>query len=368
MKKVIVSAPGKLMLFGEHAVVYGKPCLVTAIDQRIYVKAEILEKEEFELQAPDVQVLSYKKPIGEVGRGDVTRGARFVEMAVRNFLDKIHLKKSPQPPLTKGEKKASLIKGGHKEVLIRENYLLSPSLLKRGQGRFIGGIKITTKSDFSTQFGLGSSSAVTVCTIKALSELFEVKLSKREIFDVAYKTILDIQGRGSGFDVAASVYGGTLYFVTGGKTIEQLAISSLPLIVGYSGVNADTVEILKRVKASFAKKGGCLSQIYNGIEDLVNRAKDALVEKDSQKLGALMNKNQEYLHELGVSSERLDRMTRAAFDAGAYGAKLSGAGGGDCMIALAAEGKRKDIEEAINKAGGEIIKVKTNAEGVRVEN
>ncbi|MEK7090049.1 MAG: GHMP kinase, partial [Patescibacteria group bacterium] len=75
---------------------------------------------------------------------------------------------------------------------------------------------------FQSTFGFGSSSAVTVCTIKALAKLFKVNLSTKESFDLAYQAVLDVQGVGSGFDVAAATYGDTLYFVARGQTIKNL--------------------------------------------------------------------------------------------------------------------------------------------------
>ncbi len=322
MNKITVSAPGKLMLLGEHAVVYNHPCLVTAVDQRMRATVETLDALEFQLEATDVNVTGYKKPLSELGAGDIPKGAKFVEIALKNINDKYPFKT---------------------------------------------GIKVTTTSEFSSQFGFGSSSASTVCTVKAISEILGLNLSNKEIFDLSYKTVLDIQGKGSGFDVAAAVYGGILYFVTGGKVIEPLDIKSLPLIVGYSGVKADTVTLLNKVKESFANKQDRLNEIYNDIEKLVNQAKDALVAGDLKTFGDLMNSNQEYLKELGVSIEKLDNMTMGALVAGAYGAKLSGAGGGDCMIVVADETKRQAVESGITDAGGEVLGVGTNAQGVRVE-
>lgn len=320
--KVAVSAPGKLMLLGEHAVVYNHPCLVTAVDQRMRATVETLDVLEFQLEAEDVKVTGYKKPLSELGIGDIPKGAKFVEIAVKNISDKYPLKT---------------------------------------------GLRITTTSEFSSQFGFGSSSASTVCTIKAVSEILGLNLSNKEIFDLSYKTVLDIQGKGSGFDVAAAVYGGILYFVTGGKVIEPLDVKSLPLIVGYSGVKADTVTLMNQVKASFANRQDRLNEIYNDIEKLVNQAKGALIAGDLKTFGNLMNENQKYLVELGVSIDKLDKMIAGALSVGAYGAKLSGAGGGDCMIAVSSEEKRKIVESGIVQAGGEIINIKANAEGVRIE-
>ncbi|OGH20105.1 MAG: mevalonate kinase [Candidatus Levybacteria bacterium RIFCSPHIGHO2_02_FULL_37_13] len=323
MSRIMVSAPGKLMLLGEHAVVYNHPCIVTAVDQRMYVNVEVLDEPVFEFYAPDVQVVSYKKPLSEIGKGDIPKGARFVEIAVKEIL----------------------------------HFVQNDNI----------GLKVTTKSEFSSQFGFGSSSASTVCTIKAVSEILGLNLTNKEIFDLSYKTVLDIQGKGSGFDIAAAVYGGTIYFVTGGKIIEPLDVKKLPLVVGYSGIKADTVTLVNQVKKSFANRQDKLTEIYNNIGVLVYKAKDALINMDWQKLGKLMNKNQDLLRELGVSIKKLDNMIKLAIQAGAYGAKLSGAGGGDCMIALHSVQGKLSVQEAIKKAGGDVINVKTNAEGVRIE-
>jgi len=324
MNEITVSAPGKLMLLGEHAVVYNRPCLVTAVDQRMRATVEFLENSgEFQLEAPDVNVTNYKKSLSNLGVGDIPKGAQFVEIAVRNMAEK---------------------------------YPLS------------SGLKVTTTSEFSSLFGFGSSSASTVCVIKALSILLGLNLSKKEIFDLSYKTVLDIQKKGSGFDVAAAVFGGTLYFVTGGRAIEPLPVFSLPLIVGYSGVKADTVTLINKVKESFVGREIILDEIYNGIKNLVEEAKIAVLKSDWQKLGDLMNQNQKYLaDDLGVSIPKLDDMINASLLAGAYGAKLSGAGGGDCMIAITPKETQELVKAGIIQAGGEVIHVKNNAEGVRVE-
>src|SRR3989344_5840797 len=295
MKKITVSAPGKLMLLGEHAVVYGRPCIVTAVGQRMKATVELTEKPIFELNAPDVAVVHYKKPMSGLGKGVIPKGAKFVEMAVSQFTSK-------------------------------------ESGLTFEVGKT--GIKVTTTSEFSSQFGFGSSSASTVCVIKALSELTNKKLSNKQIFDLSYKTVLDIQGKGSGFDVAAAVYGGTLYFVTPSKVIKPLNIKSLPLIVGYSGIKADTVTLINEVLEKAKKYPAAVENVYNAIGRLVELAKKAILKSDWLTLGELMNFNEGYLSILGVDGRKLADMIYSAREAGAYGAKLSGAGIGDCMIAL----------------------------------
>ncbi len=319
---ITVSAPGKLMLFGEHAVVYNRPCIVTAVEQRMYATIELLDLQNFELQAPDVNVTDYTKPITDLGNGEIPKGAKFVEIAVKNFFEKYNISQ---------------------------------------------GIKITTRSDFSSEFGFGSSSASTVCVVKALSEIFELNLSDKDIFDISYKTVLDIQGKGSGFDVAAAVFGGTLYFVTGGKIIETLNIKNLPLIVGYSGIKADTVTLINAVKELSNKNPQLVESIYNSIEILVNSAKEEIVKQNWEQIGILMSENQKLLQSLGVSIPKLDNMIMSANNAGAYGAKLSGAGGGDCIIALTPQEKISEVKTSIEKCDAKILNVETNAKGVKIE-
>ena len=287
MNKVKASAPGKLMLFGEHAVVYGYPCIVTAVSSRIYVEVE--KNNEFKVDAPQVKDL------------------RFVEETVKLFSEKYQV----------------------------DNKIL-----------------IKTYSDFSSKFGLGSSSAVTVATIKALCKLYEIEISKKDVFDLGYKVIRTIQKIGSGFDVASAVYEGTIYFVTAGKIIEPLSVKNIPLVIGYSGTKASTTKIVKDLKPDL--------KIFDEIKQIVEEAKMSLVKSDWKKSGELMNQNHKLLQELGVSTEKLDRMCQVAVSAGAYGAKLSGAGGGDSMIALVSPDKIKMVESAIVNVGGEIINVKIN--------
>ncbi|MBI2338068.1 mevalonate kinase [Candidatus Daviesbacteria bacterium] len=346
MKKITVSAPGKLMLFGEHAVVYGRPCIVTAVGQRMRATVELLDKPVFELEAPDVKVTGYKKPMDQLGVDDIPKGAKFVEMAVKNFMENVILGNEVTPE--------------------------SARSVDSGRGRHgdlarMTGISITTQSEFSSQFGFGSSSASTVCVIKAISEITGANLDNRAIFDLAYKTVLDIQGKGSGFDVAAAVYGGTLYYITPGKTIEPLNIESLPLIVGYSGIKADTVTLMNQVSELAQENPQMVEDIYNNIGKLVEQAKVAILSKDWTTLGELMNSNQKLLENLGVSIEKFDNMILGAKAAGAYGAKLSGAGGGDCMIALSPEEKTQAVKDGITSAGGQVIEVEASVQGARIE-
>ena len=155
--------------------------------------------------------------------------------------------------------------------------------------------------------------------------------------------------------------------MAGGKVIEPLAIEEMPLIVGYTGVKADTTTLIKQVADKKEKDPQKVERIFQGIAKLVEDTKVKILEGDWERVGKFMDFNQEYLRDLGVSSEKLESLISAAKGAGAWGAKLSGAGGGDCMIALVSPEKREEVKTAITSAGGEVIAVDSNAEGVRIE-
>lgn len=319
---VTASAPGKLMLYGEHGVVYGHPCIVTAVNQRLSVTVRKNGIEIFHLDAPDLGLQAYSKTMDKLGGEGLPKGVRFIEVLYKNFL-----RDYPQ---------------------------------KRG-------IDVITKSEFPLFYGFGSSSAVTVAFARALIELYDIKLSKKELFDLCYEAVLEVQGVGSGFDVASAIYGGTIYYVSPGKVIEKIGDGDLPLVVGYTGIKADTPTLVRQVAELKRNKPKMVNSIFNEISDIVEEARFVLGEKDYRLAGGLMSKNQKLLAQLGISSVELDSMNIAARSAGAYGAKLSGAGGGDCMVALVSEDSRVEVEKVIGDVGGNVIPVSVGAEGVRVE-
>lgn len=322
MKTITVSAPGKLMLLGDHAVVYNRPCLVTAVDQRMRATVTLTDEPELLINAPDVSVHQYKRDMKSLGVDDIPKGAKFVEIAVKNFIQEF-----PLP----------------------------------------GGVTVETKSEFSSTVGFGSSSASTVCVLKALCELTGNEMDSKALFKLAYKTVIDIQGVGSGFDIAAAICGGILYFVGGGKVIDPIITTTVPLIVGYSGTKADTPTIVKQVAEKIKMHSAIYENLFDTSTACVEEGRKALVTGDFVKFGEMMNISEGLLAGLGVETNKLATMNYAARSAGAYGAKLSGAGGGDCMIAIVPYEKSNEIENAITKAGGEVIPVKTNARGVHVE-
>ena len=304
------------MLLGEHAVVYKKPCLVTSVDQRMKLTIKKIEQSELILHATDLGLDTYIKPISQLCTGVVPKAAEYVEHTISTLLKQFPIQ---------------------------------------------GGIEIETHAEFSEKYGFGSSSAATVCAVKGFSDLFSISLTKRQIFDLAYKVVLDIKGVGSGYDIATAVYGGTLAYVGGGGNIEQLNVSELPLVIGYTGIKADTPLLIKEVAKKMEQDPPRFQKIFHDIEHLVILAKSALQRSDWAQVGRCMNEDESLLAQLDVESSELSQLIQAARKSGAWGAKLSGAGGGDCMIALTPN--REATEQAIAAAGGTVVKVGTNISG-----
>lgn len=326
MSSATASAPSKVMLLGDHAVVYGYPCIVTAADLRVQVTARLLGAPEVTIHAAGL-AQPYATTVEQlVSDRELPRKVGFVAAALRHFW--------------------------------------------RSHGAAFG-VELVTRSQFSQSYGLGSSSAVTVATIAALAAAAGRAVDRDRIFQLSYETVLEVQeGIGSGFDVAAATYGGTLYYVTGGKAIHPLAQGALPLVVGYSGVKARTTDYVRKVAQMQRRFPDYVGFVMESIGKTVDRARSALEQGDHELFGQYMNLNQGCLAALEVSTPELDALISAARRAGAYGAKLSGAGGGDCMIALVGEESRAPVEAAIRGLdipGAELLAVRTGAEGVRLE-
>lgn len=322
MNKVEASAPGKLMLFGEHSVVYGYPSIVTAVGQRIFVEVQEKNDDKFSVIAPEQGVDDYTKSIAHLGDDSVPRAVVFLEFLYKRFIE--------QYP------KAC-------------------------------GVQVTTRSEFSSQFGFGSSSAVTVAFAKALSELFEIKITKNELFQLCYKTVIDVQNIGSGFDLASAIWGGTIYYVKPAKIVQYLTSEEPPLVVGYTGIKADTTRLVRMVEQEKKNNPMKITKIFEEITRIVELAKTEIIAQNWLQVGRLMTENQLLLEELGVSSPELQTLIQASNSAGAFGAKLSGAGGGDCMIAVSSAITKSTIERNIEKANGQVLRVHTNAVGTKLE-
>jgi mevalonate kinase len=194
------------------------------------------------------------------------------------------------------------------------------------------GFDVTIESDIPLGGGLGSSAAVTVAGIDAATRELGVELSAEDVADRAYRAENAVQhGEASRADTFCSAMGGGVRIA--GDDCRAIDVPDLPLVVGFDGGAGDTGELVAGVRAlrdeyDFAR------DTVAAIGDLVRAGEDALADDDRAELGRLMDVNHGLLSALGVSAPTLDEMVWAARDAGAAGAKLTGAGGGGSIVAL----------------------------------
>ncbi len=308
--EINTSAPAKLIMFGEHASRHGKPSIVFALDQRIHVFLKPRQDKKIFLSAPDIGVEKVEWPAKEL---------EYVTAAIDVFFEE-----------TKAGKK---------------------------------GFELSTKSEI--QAGFGSSGATVVATLGALNEFFGTKLAKFDLWKIGNKVIWKVKGHGSGIDNAAATYGWTILFEMD-KEPKVITKEQLPIVIGNTGVKVKSKPIVRAVQELEKKFPPILNRIIDNMGAIGLRAKKALEEKDLETVGQLMNINQGMLYGEGVSSLILEKLIFAAKEAGAYGAKISGAGIGDNMIALVPEEKKETVADAINKAGGKALIAKIG-EGLRLE-
>lgn len=286
MQAVRVSAPGSIMVTGEHAVVYGHPAIVAAIDQRITVqiirRADRLVTISSEIAPPaqlSLDSLSAEGPY------------RFVLAAVMKY-----------------------------------------------RADLSGGVDITITSQIDPTLGLGSSAAVVIACLRALAALTDAPL------DTLHKQALDIvqslQGRGSGADLAASLRGGMIAYQLGTEGLAA-QITALPvpppLSLCYVGYKTPTGEVLRQVAEASVGREAAVDALYTAMGETAAQAISSAGAQEWAAFGSALSAYQDHMRRLGVSDDALEALiARAAAKDGVMGAKISGSGLGDCVLALGA--------------------------------
>ena len=300
---VTASAPGKVILFGEHAVVYGEPAIACAINRRVYVTAEKRSDEEVKISSTP----------------ELEDGYPYVKRAVEIAFE------------------------------------------------FLGkrcGLDISIESEFPPASGLGSSAAVSVATILAVSTLLGAKIDKRDIARLGHKVERKVQGAASITDSSVTAFGGVLFIKPQLEIVEELGVYNLPLVVGYTGKSSSTKELVASVRALRDGSPEIVDSIIHCIGRITIKAKKVLEEKGD--IGGLMNLNHGLLEALGLGTDLLSSYVYAARKVGASGAKITGAGGGGCMIAYASE-NQDEVARVLEARGATVFKVSIEGQGARIE-
>jgi mevalonate kinase len=200
--------------------------------------------------------------------------------------------------------------------------------------------------------GIGASAASSVAIARAMADEFEMDLPDEKINEAAYEAEKAYAGTPSGIDNTAATFGGLIWFkrnLSGGpNTIERLSIREpVEIVIGNTGIVANTKAMVAGVGERKKRYPDKYNALFKQAEDLAFIAREALEDFDLRKVGNLMNENHRLLQEIEVSCKELDHLVKLAREQGAFGAKLTGGGGGGCMVALT---PRKDLQEAVATA------------------
>ncbi|MGB3919878.1 mevalonate kinase, partial [Methanothrix sp.] len=227
-------------------------------------------------------------------------------------------------------------------------------------------VRIRIESDIPPAAGMGSSASIVVATVAALNGHLGLGLSEREIAQLSYRIERGVQkGRGSPMDTALATYGGYQRIADGNQPLD---LPPLEVVVGYTRVPHDTFSLVERVQLLKERYPDLVEPIFQAIGAITERAVPLVREMNLDELGGLMDINHGLLEALGVSSRELSELVYAARGAGgALGAKLTGAGGGGCMIALPGIEGKDALMVALRQARGVAFPVMMGGEGVRLE-
>ena len=297
---VTSSAPGKIILFGEHAVVYGRPALAVPVTQgHADVKVSDSPRAGIWIDAPDVHLhaelntLPSDHPIASV---------------INNLFFLSHV--SPFPNLD---------------------------------------IRIT--STIPVASGLGSGAAVTVALTRALASHLHHSMTEAEVNAFAYEIEKLHHGTPSGIDNTVVTYAKPVYFVKG-QPIETFKVGEpFTIVIADTGIAAPTKESVGDVHKLWEADQKHWERVFDEVADISFAARRVIEEGWIKMLGVLMDENHALLQEMTVSSPELDHLVEVARKAGALGAKLSGGGRGGNMIAIVSPDIAENVSSALKEAG-----------------
>ena len=303
MPSFTASAPGKVILFGEHAVVYGQPAIAVPVTQ---VRASATLMPNITGSPGEVRILA-----PDVG------------------LDSLWEHLSPENPI------GAAVMGVKSTLGINQ----------------VPACTIKVVSTIPVASGLGSGAAVSVAVIRALAGFLGNPLPDEQISALAYEVEKIHHGTPSGIDNTVVTYAQPVYFAQG-RAIEIFGVTQpFTILIGDTGLPAPTKESVNDVRAAWKADPRTYNRLFAAAGSIAKTARQAIEGGHPEWLGPLMDENHELLVKMNVSSPELDNLVSAAKDSGALGAKLSGGGRGGNMIALVKADQVEAVTLALMGAG-----------------
>ncbi len=297
---ITCSAPGKIYLFGEHAVVYGEPAIACAVELRTLVTVEGSDR------------TTISSDLGKTGLDHE------IHPYVSSAIEKLGARK----------------------------------------------VSVEIGSDIPVGSGLGSSAAVTIATLSAVNLEFRLGYNNEELAQMGHEIELKVQGAASPTDTFVSTFGGVVEI----PSRRRLEMIECGVVVGNTNKGATpkkTAKLVRYVASLRDEYPEVIDPIIRTIGSFSKKGAFLVKNKDYVSLGKLMNVNHGLLDALGVGTAELSALVYAARKAGAYGAKITGAGGGGCMVALT--DSPDEVASAIENAGGRAMISHFNSSGVKQE-
>ena len=329
------SAPAKVILFGEHFVVYGSPAILAAINKRISVDARTIIHDENKI----------------VIRSDIGVAGEYHNNGEFNALEGGSKAKAVLDPLY----------GAIRQVLLMRNK-------KKKKKKKNIGIEIGISSRVPPGIGLGSSAASCVATVAAVDSLFQKNPSRQKVCELAIESERLIHKRTSGADCYVSTFGGLMQYYGKSKSFKNIETKgSLSLVVASTGIKHSTSDLVAGVKRFKDTNRILFESLSKQASDICLQACTAIESGKCDKIGELMNENQIILQQIGISHHKVRDIIDICSKAGAMGAKITGAGGGGAVIALAASKQESTkIASHVKAAGYQSFEVEIDYKGLYV--
>lgn len=326
------SAPAKVILFGEHFVVYGSPAILAAINKRISVDARTIIHDENKI----------------VIRSDIGVAGEYHNNGEFNALEGGSKAKAVLDPLY----------GSIRQVLLMRNKKKKKNI----------GIEIGISSRVPPGIGLGSSAASCVATVAAVDSLFQKNPSRQKVCELAIESERLIHKRTSGADCYVSTFGGLMQYYGKSKSFKNIETKrSLSLVVASTGIKHSTSDLVAGVKRFKDTNRILFESLSKQASDICLQACTAIESGKCDKIGELMNENQIILQQIGISHHKVRDIIDICSKAGAMGAKITGAGGGGAVIALAASKQESTkIASHVKAAGYQSFEVEIDYKGLYV--